>query len=97
MIYWTLSQYLKERKENMTRGEYSIKLTRATQNIANKGFRGLQRFVARLKFGVVGHESSPQSLTADTQPLVGMLKKGNYCENRLQIYKYKYIILKQPK
>jgi len=35
-----------------------------TKAICNKGFRGNASILPRIKFGVTGQESSPQSLTA---------------------------------
>ncbi len=35
-----------------------------TKAICNKGFRGILCILPRIKFRVVGQESSPQSLTA---------------------------------
>jgi len=35
----------------------------ATLNIANKGFRGIRRYVARLKFSCILIGNRPQSLT----------------------------------
>ena len=37
---------------------------RITKAICNKGFRGNSSILPRIKFGVGGQESSPQSLTA---------------------------------
>ncbi len=41
MIYWTLNQYLKERKENITRGEFTTKLTGANIMYKTLGFKWL--------------------------------------------------------
>jgi hypothetical protein len=37
-----------------------------TKCSSNKGFRGKLSILPRIKFGVTGQESSPQSLTAAT-------------------------------
>jgi hypothetical protein len=65
MNYWT------EKQNNET-------LTKA---ICNKGFSGNSSILPRSNFGVVGQESSPQSLTAYSLNRYAQLQKNDHSEN----------------
>ena len=56
-----------------------IKHENTTHNIANKGFSGMRRFVARFNFSCNLIGNHPQSLTGHTAKLLGMILK--YCES----------------
>ena len=49
-----------------------------TKCISNKGFSGNSSILPRIKFGVGGQESRPQSLTASTLNRYATFKKKKY-------------------